>query len=73
MKSEKFTLDYEVVDGITTGNLIDVRDNLQADIEAYANTGKDAMGYHVHSEDAIANLEYLAAVKKVLKYFGENS
>ena len=67
---KQFTLDYEVVDGITKGNLIDTRDNLQADIEAYANTGKDAMGYHVHPEDAIANLEYLAAVNKVLKYFG---
>jgi hypothetical protein len=67
---KQFTLDYEVVDGITKGNLIDVRDNLQADIEAYANTGKDAMGYHVHPEDAISNLEYLAAVNKVLKYFG---
>lgn len=67
---KQFTLDYEVVDGITKGNLIDTRDSLQADIEAYANTGKDAMGYHVHPEDAIANLEYLAAVNKVLKYFG---
>ena len=67
---KQFTLDYEVVDGITKGNLIDVRDNLQADIEAFANTGKDAMGYHIHPEDAIANLEYLAAVNKVLKYFG---
>jgi hypothetical protein len=70
---KKFTLDYEVVDGITRGNLIDVRDNLQADIEAYANTGKDAMGHYIHPEDAITNLEYLTAVKKVLKYFGENS
>ena len=69
---KQFTLDYEVVDGITKGNLIDVRDNLLADIEAYTSTGKDAMGYHVHSEDMIANLEYLAAVKKVLKYFGVN-
>lgn len=67
---KQFTLDYEVVDGITKGNLIDVRDNLQADMDAYTTTGKDAQGYNVHPDDAINNLVYLDAVKKVLEYFG---
>ena len=67
---KQFILDYEVVDGITKGNLIDVRDNLRADIEAFSKTGKDAQGYYVHPDDAIKNLVYLDAVKKVLEYFG---
>lgn len=67
---KQFTLDYEIVDGITKGNLIDVRDNLQADMDAYTTTGKDAQGYYVHPDDAIKNLVYLDAVKKVLEYFG---
>ena len=67
---KQFTLDYELVDGITKGNLIDIRDNLQADMDAYTTTGKDAQGYNVHPDDAIHNLVYLDAVKKVLEYFG---
>ena len=65
-----FQLNYEIVDEITCENLRQVRNSLQEDVEAYTKTGKDAQGYNVHPEDAIANLEYLAAVQKVLKYFG---
>ena len=67
---KQFTLDYEIVDGITKDNLIDVRDNLRADMEAYSKTGKDAMGYNIHPDDLVNNLVYLEAVKKVLEYFG---
>ena len=67
---KQFILDYEVVDGITKGNLIDVRDNLRADLEAYSKTGKDTHGFNIHPDDLVNNLVYLEAVKKVLEYFG---
>jgi len=62
----KFILDYEVVDGITKGNLSEIYRDISHDLEDAA-LGKKYM----HDEDVKNYTELLPALAKVLDYFGE--
>ena len=62
----KFILDYEVVDGITKGNLSEIYREISHDLEDAA-LGKK----HMHHEDVANYTELLPALAKVLDYFGE--
>ena len=62
----KFILDYEVVDGITKGNLSEIYREITHDLEDYAYGKK-----HMHPEDVANYTELLPALAKVLDYFGE--
>ena len=62
----KFILDYETVDNITKGNLLEIYSSMVKDLENNA-SGERKM----HTDDVEYYTNMLPALAQILDYFGE--
>ena len=68
-----FTISQEAADAITVANLIEWRDYLQSELDAWEENPKNEMnpdGYWLHPEDVVGNKKYIAACNLIIKAFG---
>lgn len=68
-----FTISQEAADAITVGNLIEWRDYLQSELDAWEENPRNEMnpdGYWLHPEDVVGNKKYIAACNLIIKAFG---
>jgi len=73
--SKMFEIDQEAADRITVLNLQDSRAYLKKELKQWKkNPRSDANpdGYWLHPEDVAGNIQTIAAMDLIIKYFGED-
>lgn len=66
--SREFTLPYEVIEKIALASLLDQRDYLQKELDAYFSDGA-----YLHPDDISNNRELIYCLNKLIKYYGGDS
>jgi hypothetical protein len=70
---KKIELDADIADGITLLVLQEHRDLIREQLVSWQNNPKseaNPAGYYLHPEDVTGNMQLVAALDQLIKYFG---